>query len=301
MPQRSVRFLSRICLLVPFVTIPVLAQAPVVSGRIDLAGEWAVLINEDSNYRSNRFLLGDNTGLPLNAAARQKASTWDASSLSLREHQTKPFGAPIAMRSGVSNLRVQKIEDPVTQALIAYTIEGLYGRPDRVIWMDGRSHPSEYAEHTWDGFSTGAVKGNQLIVTTTHMKPDKIQRNGVPYSFDAKMTEHFIRHGDYLTVVTMVEDPVYLEEPLIRTTQWARSYDIALAPGFIFEAVEEIANHPQGYVPSYPLGTTHDDFAIKTGLPLELTVGGRETMYPEYEATVRKILAEKAKSAASTK
>jgi hypothetical protein len=213
----------------------------------------------------------------------------------------QPFGAPIAMRSSVANLRVQKISDPVTQSLIAYTLEGLYTRDDRVIWMDGRPHPSEYAEHTWDGFSTGEVKGNQLIVTTTHMKPDMIQRNGVPYSFEAKMTEHFIRHGDYLTLVTMIEDPIYLEEPLVRTTQWARSSDITPNQGFILEAVDEIANHPQGYVPHDPLGAKQDAFAIKYGLPFEATQGGKETIYPEYELKLRKMLADMAKAPASSK
>ena len=32
---------------------------------------------------------------------------------------------------------------------------GYFGRADRTIWMDGRPQPSEYAEHTWGGFSTG--------------------------------------------------------------------------------------------------------------------------------------------------
>ncbi len=304
MPRSAIRFLTGISLIVPFVTAlfsaaPVFAQAAADAGRVDLVGEWAIRINEDSTYRSNRFLLGDHTGLPLNDAARQKADTWDASTLSLREHQTKPFGAPIAMRSGVSNLLIQKVMDPVTQTLRAYTIEGMYGRPDRVIWMDGRPHPSEYAEHTWDGFSTGVLKGNQLVVTTTHMKPDKIQRNGVPYSFEAKMTEQFIRHGDFLTLVTVIEDPIYLDEPLVRTTQWVRSYDVALPPGFIFEAVDEIANHPRGYVPSFPLGTMNDDFSVKTGLPLELTRGGKDTIYPEYERKIREVLAKTATAASA--
>ena len=278
-------------LLLLFVTLPAFAQAPVTPAKIDIAGDWAVRVTEDLPFRSATFELGDYTGLPINAAARQKASTWSASILTLPEHMTRPFGPPIAMRSQAANLRVQKVSDPVTQTLIAYTIEGLYGRPDRVIWMDGRPHPSEYAEHTWDGFSTGEVKGNQLIVTTTHMKPDKLQRNGVPYSFEAKMTENFIRHGDFLTLVTTIDDPVYLEEPLIRTTQWARSSDITPEQRFILDASDEIANHPQGYVPSYPLGTRQDDFAIKHGLPFEATLGGRETVYPEYELELRKMLA----------
>ena len=76
----------------------------------------------------------------------------------------------------------------------------------RTIYMDGRPHPSDLAEHTWDGFSTGKVEGNKLTITTTHMKYGVIQRNGVPASPYAVMTEHFIRHGDFLTLVTIVDE-----------------------------------------------------------------------------------------------
>ena len=47
-----------------------------------------------------------------------------------------------------------------------------------------------------------------------------MQRNGVAHSDMATMTEHFMRHGDVLTVVTIVDDPVYLEEPFIRSSNW---------------------------------------------------------------------------------
>ena len=50
--------------------------------------------------------------------------------------------------------------------------------------MDGRKHPSQYAEQTYGGFSTGEWLGNTLKVTTTHMKTTFINRNGVP-SYDA--------------------------------------------------------------------------------------------------------------------
>ena len=39
--------------------------------------------------------------------------------------------------------------------------------PQRTIYMDGRPHPSEYAPHTWQGFSTGEWEGDMLKVTTT--------------------------------------------------------------------------------------------------------------------------------------
>ena len=50
----------------------------------------------------------------------------------------------------------------------------------RTIWMDGRPHPSEYAPHTWMGFSTGVWEGNMLTVTTTHVKQGWHRRENVP-------------------------------------------------------------------------------------------------------------------------
>ena len=176
----------------------------------------------------------------------------------------------------------------------------MFGRDDRVIWLDGRPHPSENAEHTWDGFSTGKVEGNQLIVTTTHMKYGVIQRNGVAASPYAVMTEHFIRHGDLLTLMTVVDDPVYLDEPFVRTSQWMRTANINLDQRFIFEVVDEIAGHPQGYVPHYPFGTKQDGYAIRHGLPFEATQGGKETIYPEYEIKLQKMLADMAAAKAKT-
>ncbi len=126
-----------------------------------------------------------------------------------------------------------------------------------------------------------------------------IQRNGVASSPHAVMTEHFIRHGDYLTLVSIVDDPIYLEEPFIRTSQWMRTSNITPDARFIFEVVDEVANHPQGYVPHYALGTKQDGYAIKHGLPFEATQGGKETIYPEYELKLRQMLADMPKQPAS--
>jgi len=275
--------------------------ASVAFAQVDISGEWAARIHEDQPHRVPGAELGDYTGLPINAAARQKASHWDASILSLPEQMAKPHPAMYFMRGPGPNMRINKIDDPVSQTLLAYTLEGVFGRDDRVIWMDGRPHPSEYAEHTWDGFSTGVVNGNQLTITTTHMKYGVIQRNGVACSADAVMTEHFIRHGDFLTLVTIVNDPVYLEEPFIRTSQWVRSSNINLDQRFLFEVVEEVAGHPQGYVPSYPFPTRQDGFALNHKLPFEATQGGKETIYPEYELKLKKMIAEMAKQQSTAK
>ncbi len=286
--------MSRRCLCGALTALAALLAAAPASAQIDISGEWAARVHEDQPHRGPGAELGDYTGLPINAAVRQKASSWDASILSLPEQMAKPHPAQYFMRGPGPNMRVNKISDQVTQTVIAYTLEGVFGRDDRVIWMDGRPHPSEYAEHTWDGFSTGQLEKNQLTITTTHMKYGVIQRNGVASSAHATMTEHFVRHGDYLTLVTIVDDPVYLEEPFIRTSQWVRTSNITLDQRFIFEVVDEVAGHPQGYVPHYPLGTTQDGYAKKHGLPFLATQGGKETIYPEYELKLRQMLADMA-------
>ena len=40
-----------------------------------------------------------------------------------------------------------------------------------------------------------------LTVTVTHLKEGYVRRNGLPRSDQATVTEHWMRHGDFLTVV----------------------------------------------------------------------------------------------------
>jgi hypothetical protein len=272
-----------------FACIVTMAATPAIA-QVDIAGEWAARVTEDQPHRGPGAELGDYTGLPINAAARQKASVWDASILSLPERMAQPHPAMYFMRGPGPNMRIVKRNDPVTHQLIAYTLEGVFGRNDRIIWMDGRPHPSPNAEYLWEGFSTGKVDGNTLTITTTHMKWGVIQRNGVPTSPKAVMTEHFIRHGDYLTLVTLVDDPVYLEEPFIRTSHWMQTSNVTPDQRWIFEVVDEVAGQPRGYVPHSPVGTRQDDYANNHGLPFESTQGGKETIYPEYELKLRQML-----------
>ena len=144
--------------------------------------------------------------------------------------------------------------------------------------MDGRPHPSPNAEHLWEGFSTGKVEGNQLTITTTHMKYGVIQRNGVPASTKATMTEHFIRHGDQLTLVTIVDDPIYLEEPFIRTSHWVRSSNITPDQRWLFEVVDEVAGHShRATCRTIPSERKQDGYATKHGIPFEATQGGKAT------------------------
>jgi glyoxylase-like metal-dependent hydrolase (beta-lactamase superfamily II) len=131
-------------------------------------------------------------------------------------------------------------------------------------------------------------------VNTTHFKVGWIQRNGVAHSDQATMTEHFIRHGDLLTVVTFVDDPVYLEEPFVRSSNFVLnpSQEIGRSQ---FDVVDEIAGHPKGYVPHHLPGSPEaqlklTEFATRHGLPVEAVRGGAETTYPEYQLKLRQLM-----------
>jgi hypothetical protein len=186
------------------------------------------------------------------------------------------------MRGPGPNFHMGEIIDPISRRLIGYTITGLFQNANRTIWLDGRAHPSEFAEHLWNGFSTGVWENGMLKVTTTHMKQAFLQRNGIPSSPYAVMTEYFIRHGNLLMMMSQVDDPIYLEEPMVRTQTWRWNPNQREQPIGQVEIAEELPDLKPGDVPHYPLGTRHPEYADANGLPFEATLGGRETLYPEY-------------------
>jgi hypothetical protein len=267
--------------------ILVLAGIPAMA-QLDPSGEWAPRFHEDQPERGPGPEIGDYLGLPLNDAARLKADTWDASLLELPEHQCMPHPSDYAWR-GPANLRISKEVDTLTQDVVAFHTHISWQAPERTIWMDGRPHPPEYAAHTWQGFSTGKWDGDMLTVFTDHLKMGWIRRNGVPRSWDATVEEHLIRHGDYLTVVAIVNDRVYLTEPFIRTTDFAADPRQQIGP-YPCDMVTEVIR-PKGVVPSHLPGTNTflTEFSARYGIPYEATRGGAETMYPEYRNKLKKL------------
>ena len=163
-----------------------------------------------------------------------------------------------------------------------------------------RPHPPDYAAHTWQGFSTGKWEGQMLTVTTTHLKPGFIRRNGVPRSEKGVLVEHWIRHSDVLTMLEFVTDPVYLTEPMVRSQNWVWTRDQELAP-YPCESVTEVPRE-LGVVPHHLPGTNTflHEFATKYKLPYEVTRGGSETMYPEYRQQIEALRVTE-KTAASAK
>ncbi len=249
--------------------------------QVDLTGEWGQKAHEDAPERGGGPEIGDYTGYPINERARMQADAWDASKWTLEEHQCEPHPADYAVR-GPGSMRIWADMDPVTRDITAYHTNIMWMNPERTIWMDGRPHPSEYAPHTWGGFSTGTWVSDMLKVETTHLKEGWLRRNGLPRSEKATVTEYFNRHDDILTVVTIIKDPIFLTEPLVRTSGWILNPGYQPTPQACVPSKE--IDRPAGYVPHHLPGTNPwlNDYAVKNGFPVEALRGGAETMYPEY-------------------
>jgi hypothetical protein len=251
------------------------------AAQMDFTGEWPVVLSQDNTDNPH---LGEYVGIPLSQEAIRRAEVWDASIQSLPEWQCRPHSG-VYIKRGPSNLRVWKEIDPASRQIIAFQTEWLRST-NTPIYMDGRPHPPPYAAHTWGGFSTGRWEGDRLRVETTHLKEDYYRRNGVPQSDRATLTEYLMRrrfdNQDYLTWVIVAYDPVYLTEPLIRSTE----YRLNLAqqvPPYPCTIVTEVVR-PEGYVPNWLPGTNEQiySFSDSYGLPRSLYFDGAETMYPEY-------------------
>jgi hypothetical protein len=249
------------------------------------------VFHEDQPERIPGPELADFLGLPINDAARQWALAWDPSRLTAPEHQCQVHTVAYMYR-GPLLLRIWEERDPQTQDLIALRQYISNYEQNRTIYMDGRPHPPDYAPHTWMGFSTGKWEGNILTVTTTHIKQGWHRRNGLPSSDRITLVEHFIRHDDHLTHVTVVSDPVYLTEPLIKSQDFTLTKSEegigvgGITTGWLYpcEYVEEIPGRSAEGVPSYMPGENPfvSEFAARHKVPVAAAMGGAETMYPEY-------------------
>jgi glyoxylase-like metal-dependent hydrolase (beta-lactamase superfamily II) len=269
--------------------------------QTDLSGEWGAIMHWDQHERIPGPDLGDYLGLPINDAARMKAESWVASVQTLPERQCIPHSADYMWGRASFAMRIWKEMNMATQEVIAWHMLSSWQNQHRIVYMDGRPHPPENAIHTWQGFSTGKWEGNTLTITTTHLKVGYLRRNGVPRSDQATLTEHYTRHGDLLTLISVVDDPVYLTEPLARTAAWKIDLNQNLDP-YPCEVTEEI-DRAEGVVPHAPLGGNPDikEFPKRYGLSEVATLGGAETMYPEYRVNpAKKVAAARTTTRAAT-
>jgi hypothetical protein len=210
---------------------PARAAAPV-----DLTGYWLTIVTEDWRYRMVTPARGDHPSVPLNGAGNMVANTWDPAKDEAAGEQCRAYGAAGVMRlpgrihitwQDDTTLKIETEEGTQTRLL-------KFGpQPDGAgTWQGESAAQWEFAGGGRAGRGAAAPRptGGNLKVVTTKMRPGYLQKNGVPYSANAVLTEYFNRtiepNGDsWLILTSIVEDPQYLTGPFIRSTHYKRLPD----------------------------------------------------------------------------
>ena len=279
----------QIAIVVVVLGSALLVASTTASAQIDIGGSWNSRLHEDWMERCCGRDLGDYTGIGINDEARAKALSWSASLNALRERQCLLF-SPWTGQFQPQGVRIwSDIDD--NGEVISWNLSGNIQKDVVRIWMDGRPHPSPNAFHDFSGFTTGRWEGDMLVARTTHMKTAILRRsNGIPKSDLATATIYITRHDDLLTIVTIEEDPIYLEEPLFisRTYQLDPRGSIGYwEPCF---AVTEIPRlEGTGIVPQYLPGENPNRTYIAETykIPQDAAMGHAETLYPEYRKKLK--------------
>ncbi len=246
----------------------------------DIAGEWRLDQGEDPGQPP----LADYLGIAFNEAGRLRADTTPESIWGTPEYQCRPHSAPHQWR-GVGGARILKDLDPISRDVTGYRVQFMRSL-DRPIFVDGRPHPPAWAPHSWSGFSTAEWEGHTLKVTTTHLKDGYLKRGGPQTSDMLTMTEYITRHDDILTIVQVVDDPIYLDEPYVLSITY--SYDPTAGPSTencTGSSFAENGGTDRHHVPHFLPGQNSgigEFLATENWIPLEAVRGGVKTIYPEY-------------------
>jgi glyoxylase-like metal-dependent hydrolase (beta-lactamase superfamily II) len=253
----------------------------------DISGEWRLDNNEYDTTAQPP--LGDYTGIAFNAAGIMRSETTAESIFGTPEYQCRPHSAPHQWR-GLGGARILKEQDPLTREVRVYHLQFMRSL-DRPVYMDGRPHPPAWAPHSWTGFSTGEWVGNTLKITTTHLEDGFLHRGGPQTSDMYTMTEFLTRHGDILTIVTVIDDPIYLDEPYIDSTTY--TYDPTASVNFETcngSAFAENGGSDRHHVPHFLPGSNAaalDEWLKKDDwVPKAVARGGVKTIYPEYRSVL---------------
>jgi hypothetical protein len=215
---------------------------PKAAAPVDFTGYWVSVVTEDWRWRMVTPIKGDFAGIPLNAEGRKLGDAWDPAKDEASGNQCKAYGAPAIMRVP-GRLHITWQDDDTLR------IDTDSGTQTRLLHFAGA--PTASAEPSWQGYSLaqwekplrgtglpqaglGATRegaaGRSLEVVTTQLRPGYLRKNGPPYSATAVLREFFDlskeRNGDtWFVVTTIVEDPRYLSEPFVTSTNFKKEPD----------------------------------------------------------------------------
>ena len=191
------------------------------SAPIDLTGYWVSFVTEDWRFRMMTPRKGDYARVPLSPEGRKVADSWNPAADTAAGNQCRAFGAAAIMRVP-GRFHITWQDDATLR------IDADAGTQTRML----RFMASPPGERTWQGQSIARwdAAARSLGVVTTNMRAGYLRWNGVPYSENATLTEHFdvAPHGDggqLLVITTIVDDPQYLQRPFIVSSHFKRERD----------------------------------------------------------------------------
>ena len=213
--------------------------SPKSSAPVDITGYWVAMVTEEWRFRMMTPRKGDYARVPMTPEARKVADTWDPAADEAAGNQCKAYGAAAIMRVP-TRLHVTWDNDNTLR------IDTDAGTQTRLFHFDAAPLPKErswqgYSKAQWEQSGPGPAArpaaavsaAKSLKVVTTNMRSGYLRRNGVPYSDNAVVTEYFdvapLSNGggqvQVLLVTTKVDDPQYLQQPFIVSSQFKKESD----------------------------------------------------------------------------
>ncbi len=221
---------------------PAPPKTPKEAAPVDFTGYWVSVVTEDWRWRMVTPIKGDFASVPLNAEGRRVGLLWDPAKDEAAGEACKAYSAPAIMRVP-GRLHIIWQDDRTLK------IETDSGTQTRLLHFGGK--PPAQGPPSWQGYSVaqweqplrgtgtplpglGATRqgtgGRSLEVVTTEMRPGYLRKNGVPYSANTVLSEYYDlskeRNGDtWFVVTTIVDDPQFLMEPFVTSTNFKKQAD----------------------------------------------------------------------------
>ena len=206
----------------------------------DLTGYWVTIIAPDWRERMVTPAKGDYLGVPITAAAQKVADAWDPAKDEAAGEQCKSYGAP-ALIATSTRLHITWQDDNTLK------VESDFGMQARLFHFG--DHKSSAGPATWQGDSAAAwelsrgagmaagrgrdngrgTRFGDLKITTTHVRPGYLRKNGIPYGANVRVTEYWdwVKDPDgvgRIMITQQIDDPEYLFR------SWVATYNFKQEP-----------------------------------------------------------------------
>jgi hypothetical protein len=207
------------------------AGSPRLAAPHDLTGYWVSVVTEDWRWRMTTPPKGDFISIPLSDEGRRVAFQWDPKT----EGSCKAYGAAGLMHIP-TRLNITWQGDDVLK------VESDAGQQTRLLRFAPKSAAGAkslqgFSVAEWEplgvagpGRAGGPPVPRALKVVTTNLLEGWLRKNGVPYSDETTLVEHWDRaafpNGDvWLTVSQYVSDPKYLTGEYTTSMHFKREMD----------------------------------------------------------------------------